>query len=197
VVAVVAFQAHDGGRGRAQHAYPFVAGLFEPLSKKARPLQCVVKLFAANEDVGESGVWRVVHPTAEAEFFFVKAEEVMLRGILNGVVILKVGLEDDLAGGLAASGSSGDLSKQLKGSLGGAEVRQSESDVGANDAHERYTMDIVAFGDHLRADEEVELPLVESTERALEVFVAADGVAIEASDARLREHAVKQLLQFL
>src|SRR5579863_6424586 len=58
-------------------------------------------------------------------------------------------------------------------------------------------MNVVTFGDHLRADEQVKFPLVKSVESTFEIFVAAYRIAVEAGDARLRKHAVQQLFQFL
>jgi hypothetical protein len=58
-------------------------------------------------------------------------------------------------------------------------------------------VNVVALGDHLRADEQVEFALAQRVQSALEIFVSADRVAIEAGDARLRKHPVQQLFQLL
>ena len=137
-----------------------------------------------------------MHPTAELKLFFVEADEVVACGVLDGVVILKVSLKNNLARSLAASRASGDLSEQLESALGGTEVWEAESDIGSDDTDKRDAVNIVALGYHLRADEQVEFSFVETTERAFEIFMAADRVAIEPGDARLREHAVQQLFQF-
>ena len=180
------------GRGRrAEYAHAFVASGVEPLPQNPGPLQGVVKLVAADQDVGERGVRRVVHPTAELQFFFVEADEVVVGGILHGVVILKISLQNDFAGSLAASGASGDLSEQLESTFGGAEVGQAEGDVGSHHADQRHAVNVVTFGNHLSADEQVEFAFVQSVERAFEIFVAADGVAVEAGDARLRKHSMQ------
>ena len=118
-------------------------------------------------------------------------------GILDGVVILEISLQNDFAGSLAASGASGDLGEELEGALGGAEVGQAECGVGSDHSHERHSVNVMAFGDHLGADEQVEFAFVQGVQRALEIFVAANGVAVEAGDARLREHAVQQLFELL
>ena len=67
-----------------------------------------------------------MHPAAEAQFFVVEAGEIVAGGVLHGVVILKIGLQNHLAGRLAAPGTSRDLGEQLKGTFGGAEVGQAE-----------------------------------------------------------------------
>src|SRR5579872_5409445 len=96
----------------------------KPLSQSSRPLQGVVEIVAADEHVRKGGVRRVVHPAAELQFLFVEADEVVLRGVLNRVVILKISLQNHVARGLAASGASGNLGEQLEGALGGTEVGQ-------------------------------------------------------------------------
>ena len=136
-----------------------------------------------------------MHPAAELQLFFVEADEVVAGGVLHGVVILEISLQHNFAGSLAAPGASGHLRQQLKRALGGAKVRQAERHVGPDHADQRHAVNVVALGDHLRADEQVEFALIQGVQRALEIFVAADGVAIEAGDARLGKHAVQQLFQ--
>src|SRR4029079_10930087 len=95
--------------GRAEDANSFVARLFEPSAESAGPFERVIHSLAANQDVGERAVGRLVHPAAEAKFFFVEADKVVLGGVLHGIVILKISLQYHLAGSFAAPGASGDL----------------------------------------------------------------------------------------
>ena len=88
---------------------------------------------------------------------------------------------------LAAAGPAGHLRQQLEGALRGAEVRQAEPDVGADDADQRDARKVVSLGDHLRADEHVELPRGEPREQRRDRAAPADGVAIDAADARRGE----------
>src|SRR5579862_7194737 len=118
-----------------------------------------------------------MHPAPELQLFFVEANEVVAGGILDGVVVLKISLQDDLAGSLAASGASGDLGEELKGALGSAKIWESERDIGSDHADQRHAVNVVAFGDHLGADEKVEFAFVQAVQGAFEIFVAADGVA--------------------
>ena len=85
----------------------------------------------------------------------------MAGRVLHGVMILKIGLQHDFAGSLAATGASGDLGEQLERAFGGAEIGKAERDVGSDHAHQRHAVNVVAFGDHLRADEEIEFAFVE------------------------------------
>ena len=126
-----------------------------------------------------------MHPLAVLHLLFDEGVEVVLGRALDGVVVRVVGLHQDVAGQLAASGASGDLGEQLEDALGGAEVRQAESIVRADDPDKRDAVDVVALGDHLRADEQVDLAAVQAHEQALHVEAAADGVAVHAADARV------------
>ena len=56
--------------------------------------------------------------------------------------------------------------------------------IGGYDSDEGDALKIVAFGDHLRADENVHFPLCECAEDLLEFALGADGIAIEARDIR-------------
>ena len=54
----------------------------------------------------------------------------------------------------------------------------------------------MSFGNHLRAHQQIEFAFVERIQCPLKILAAADGITIQSADARLRKHAMKQLLQF-
>ena len=56
-------------------------------------------------------------------------------------------------------------------------------------------MNVVAFGDHLRPDQQVEFSGIQSAQRTLEISMAAHRIAIESSNAGLRKISVQQFLQ--
>jgi hypothetical protein len=132
-----------------------------------------------------------VHPTAEAQLFFVETCKIMLRRVLHGVVVGKIGLQHDLSGSLTTPRSSFHLGQQLKRALGRAKIRKTECHVGANHADQCHTVNVVALGDHLRTHQQIEFAFVESVEGAFEVFAAAHRVAIKTPDARLGKHSVQ------
>ena len=70
-------------------------------------------------------------------------------------------LDDRLARLLAAAGAAGDLRQELERPLGRPEVGHPEADVGRDDADQRDAREVVALGDHLRADEHVDLAVAE------------------------------------
>ena len=106
-------------------------------------------------------------------------------------------LHQHAAGKLSAAGAAGDLRQQLEDALGGAEVGQPESGVRAHHADQRDAVDVVALGDHLRADEKIDLACVEPGEQALHLVAPAHGVAVHASDARVGEEFLQPLLALL
>ena len=110
-------------------------------------------------------------------------------------MIWKISLHHDFSRSVPASGASCDLGQQLESALGRAEIRKAESHVRPHHAHQRDPMNVVALGDHLRTDQQIEFAFIERIQRAFEVFTAAHRVAIQTSDARLRKHPVQQLFE--
>src|SRR5262249_1122983 len=111
------------------------------------------------------------------------------------IVIRVEGLDQDAAGQIATSGASGDLREQLEGALGGAKVGQAEHGVGADNANQRDAVEVVALGEHLRADQNVERTAGEGGESLLILVLGASGVAIEASDARAGKFLAQALFE--
>src|SRR5207248_7263043 len=136
-----------------------------------------------------------MHPAAEAQLFFCEPEVVVRGGVLNGVVIGKIGLQDDGSQCVAAPSASSNLRDQLKRTLGSAEIGQAKHEINANDADQGHAVHVVTFGNHLRANENVNLAGVQPVEHTPEIITAAYSVAIQPVNARLREHAMQQLFQ--
>ena len=85
---------------------------------------------------------------------------------MDAVVIRIDRLDDRYAPPLAAPRAASDLGQQLERPLGRAEVGQAEPHVRRDDADECHAREVVALGDHLRADEHVELVRAERPGRA-------------------------------
>ena len=122
---------------------------------------------------------------------------VILRGgHANRVMIRIDGLDQHDARQIAAARASGHLREQLERALGGAKIRQAQSDIRRHHAHQRHVGNVVPLGDHLRADQDVEIALAESLQDDFVLPLAGDGVAIQARDARAGKLAVQFLLHF-
>ena len=61
-----------------------------------------------------------------------------------------------------------------------------EADVGRDDADQRHAREVVPLGDHLRADQDVDLAVAKPRQQRVERALAADRVAIDPRDARGR-----------
>ena len=100
---------------------------------------------------------RIAHLAAEVDLPLEERGVVLPARQLHAVVIGIERLDDRLAGTLAAARAPDDLRQQLERPLRRAEIRQPEADVGRDDADERHAREIVSLGDHLRADQHVDL----------------------------------------
>ena len=65
-------------------------------------------------------------------------------------------LNEDAARQFAAASAASDLSHQLEGAFGGAEVGHGQGAVGADHSDERDAMEIVSFGEHLRTHKNIQ-----------------------------------------
>src|SRR5205814_10064553 len=145
MIAVILLQAHDGrGRG-TEYPDPFMPRPVEPFAQKPGPLQSVIQLVAADKHVGQCRIRRVMHPSAELQFLFVEANEVVARGVLHGIMFLEISLQYHLAWRLPAPGATGNLREQLKCTLGSAEIRQAQRYIGSNNPHQSDPMNAVTL----------------------------------------------------
>jgi hypothetical protein len=145
------------------------------------------------DQAGEGGVANFF---SGLDFFGVEALVVVLGGEAHCRVIRLVRLQDDLAGAVGAAGATGDLSEQLEGSFGCAEVGEGEALIGERNADERHRGNVVAFGDHLCANQHVDFAGSQSIEHRLDA-VPGRRVAIEPRDARFGETLFDRFLELL
>src|SRR5690242_14012106 len=119
MVTVVALEPCDRCRCRSQNAYVFFTLPLEPAPENTGVVHCLVEFVAADQHVRKGCEWRIVHPAAESQFLVVEAGEVVRGGELHGVVLGKVGLQDDFAGRCSAAGTTCDLGQKLESAFGG------------------------------------------------------------------------------
>ena len=96
-------------------------------------------------------------------------------------------LEEDFSGQVVAARPPGDLREELERALGRAEVRQQHPRVRVHDADERHAREVEAFGDHLRAQQDVRLAPPEAVEQLAVRAAARRGVEVHPEDARRGE----------
>lgn len=133
---------------------------------------------------------------AANDLFTIKPLIVVLSREPNGSVIGLISLQDDLARRLSAPGPTCHLSKKLEGALRRAKVRERKALIRQHDADEGHPRDVMPLGDHLRADQDVDLAAPQLIEHRLDAF-ARSGVAIESPDARLWKALLDRVLKLL
>ena len=69
--------------------------------------------------------------------------------------------------------------------------------IAAHHAHQRHAVNVVPLGDHLRADQQIDLARVQPREQMLQVVPPAHGVAIHAADPRAGKDLRQPLLALL
>jgi len=99
----------------------------------------------------------------------------------------EVRLHDDFAGEIGAPRAARYLEQQRREALGRAEITAVERVVGAEHADERQPREVVTLGEHLRADQDIDLARVDALAHVGKGALAPRAVAIDALDARLRK----------
>jgi hypothetical protein len=106
-------------------------------------------------------------------------------------------LDEDFALDVAAAATAGHLGKELEGALAGAEIGEVEAKVGVDDADEGDIGEVEPFGDHLGADEDVDLADAEGAEGLAVGFAPLHHVGVHPADDRfgeeLRHHVFHSL----
>src|SRR5438876_6653218 len=106
-------------------------------------------------------------------------------------------LDENAAGEFPTARAAGHLSEQLKSALGSAKIRQAERGVGADHADQGHALKIVPFGEHLRADENIQRAADKRSERFLVLALGSRGVAVQPRDAGARKFLAQACLQVL
>ena len=81
--------------------------------------------------------------------------------------------------------------------FGGTKIGETQGGVCADDADQGNAVDIVTFGDHLGANEEINFAGVEASEKTFHVASSSNCVAIHATDSGVGEEFLEALLALL
>ena len=184
--AVAAADAGHGGRQRACNAEGATTGLVGEFGEAFAEGAGVGGFGAVDADEGEGAGGRVADAVAPAELAFGEGGVVVAADGLDDEVVWLVGLDEDGARFFCAAGASGDLGEELEGPFAAAEVGHAECAVGVEDSDQRDVGEVVALGEHLGADEDVEFACAEGVEDLPELF-STRAVAVEAADAEAGE----------
>ena len=97
-------------------------------------------------------------------------------------------MDDDFAFEFAASGASGDLSDELEGTLTGAEIRNMQAEVGVENSNQSDIGKMQTFGNHLGADEDIDLLRFEFLEDVFESVFTAHRIGIDTCETSFGEN---------
>lgn len=140
--------------------------------------------FCCDSELEQVGEGRIAVHTALLELGGGKGNVIVAGGGRDGWMIGRVGLDEDPARAVAAAGAAGDLAQDLKGTFGGGEVWELEHGIGANDADGVNGREVEAFGDHLRANDDIDSAVTQALVDGLDM-AEIGAVAVEAGDTGL------------
>ena len=166
-------------------------------SQPAGQLLASLELLVAHPDGGQGGMGRIEKRPPKLVFLGIEPLVVVLTGVLDGVVIGAIGLQDHPASPASPPGPSGGLGHQLKGPLGGAKVGEAQSGVAPQDAHQGHTGKVMPLGNHLRAQEYIGLTGSEAGQDDPMPAGLPDGVGVHAQDTQAGQQAGQLILHAL
>ena len=85
----------------------------------------------------------------------------------------------------------------MEGAFAGAEIRQVQGQVGVDDADQRDVGEMQSLGDHLRAEQDIDLAGAKIAQDAAVIFLALQRVGIHAHDAGVGKELVQGVFDFL
>src|SRR4051812_12817091 len=122
-----------------------------------------------------------------ANLFVIKAAIVLGRGMTQSVMVRMIRLNQHASRQVAAAGAARHLCNQLESSFSRAKIRQRQSGVDGNYAHQSDVVKIMTLREHLRTDQEIDLTVAEIQQGLFEFMTASLRVAIYASNTKPRE----------
>ena len=140
---------------------------------------------------------RIMHHSPIGNLFAEKGGIVLGRSITDCIIVDVVGLDDNLTGIIAASGTAGRLGDQLECPLRSAKIGKAQHQVRCQNADNRDIREIVAFGDHLRADQRISFMMGELIENPGMSGPPDRRVLVHAQGCPGREFLVEQGLDLL
>src|SRR5580765_9016189 len=128
----------------------------------------------------------VAEQATPVELAVEEALDVMARGELDRARVWLERLDEHAAGRVAAAAAC-ELREQLEGPFLRSEVRHAETGVRVHHSGERDAGEVVALGDHLRADEHDTVGLRETRQRGGERAGLLERVGVEPDAFQLGE----------
>ena len=101
------------------------------------------------------GAGRIRHKIPVGDLLPVELLIGVMDGSGDGIMIRRVGLDDDLPRLVAPSGTACRLTQQLKGPLSAPEVLSEQRQIRRQNSHQRHVGVVVSFDDHLGSQQHV------------------------------------------
>src|SRR5258705_518408 len=189
--------AHDRERrlGWPQHAHRLVVrrGAREAARKSLgagpRP--------GRDHQAGEPAERRIAGAFARRDLGPIEGLAVSPDQALHDRMVGLVGLQEPVAAASLASGPPRHLMQELERALGRARVAVAHAEVGVDDADQVELGEMMALGDKLRADDEIDAAFRDLVELLAHALAGRDQVARQHQDAGLREEGGRLLLDAL
>ena len=156
----------------AQQAFGLAAGFIQ----KTLGLPGFVGFGAQQRQVGER---RQPRRPALAQGLFGEGKVTLLGQLDQQRVVGQMGLDNHLARLFGASGTARDLHDQLGHALAGAKVTGEQAAIGIQNRHQGHPGEVMALGEHLRADKNARLALLDSGKQLVHRVLARGAVAID------------------
>ena len=118
----------------------------------------------------------------------------MSLDVLKKGPIRLMSLNEYLPGSGGSSSSSGSLHDQADSSFGAHPVTTRDEVIGIEDTDEAHFGEVESFGDHLSADQHVELLSAKVSQGVPELILPLHGIRIDTGNSRLRKRLAKHLL---
>ncbi len=138
-----------------------------------------------------------MHCLAKVDLVLIELLIILFAGELKRVMFSVIALNDYAASFFTAAGTTRDLGQELKSPFGSAKIGHAQTGIDRDNADQRDIMKVVALGDHLSTDHEIDISAGELIEQFFESSTAACGIAIQPGDAHLGVHLFEQGLDLL
>ena len=133
----------------------------------------------------------------KGDFLVEEPRKIMMPRILHRRTYWRKSLHNHLTLRLTATGTTGNLSEQLKGSLSCTEVWRMQADVCIDNTDKRHIGKIEALGNHLRSDQNIDLTGAEFSQYLPIGAFLTHCIGIHPGNARCGEKLSDRLLDAL
>ena len=179
--------AHHGKRRFRRPQYAECGILWRGAAEGRCVALCLGALQTRNDDCRQPAKRWQAGRAALGDLLLVEGLAVAGDDRPNDGMIRCVGLQQCAAGAAGASGAAGHLAEELEGAFSGAEIAVGEAEVGIDHADQLEQREIVALGDELRADDDVDLAFCDRRQFEPQPVDAAGKVARHDDGACIRK----------